>query len=95
MRRVNKPFNLASGVQAAVDLRADLSSFQMKILRDGEMARCLKMGLTLQENPRLIPSTMLESSQLCISSASGDLSFSSGLPGDYTHVCPPTPEIHT
>lgn len=57
MRRVNKPFNLAKGVQAAVDLRADVSSFQMKILRDGEMAWWLRMGLTIQENPRLIPST--------------------------------------
>lgn len=57
MRRVNKPFDLAKDVQAAVDLRADLSSFQIKILRDGEMAQWLRMSTTLVENLGSVPST--------------------------------------
>lgn len=54
MRRVNKPFDLAEGVQAEADLRIDLSSFQMKILRDGEMAQWLRKGPALQGNPSSI-----------------------------------------
>lgn len=69
MRRVNKPFDLAKDVQAAVDLRADLSSFQMKILRDGEMAQWLRMGAVLQENPSSFLVSTLGSSQLCVKSS--------------------------
>lgn len=97
MRRVNKPFDLAEGVQAEADLRIDLSSFQMKILRDGEMAQWLRKGPALQGNPSSILSIHVgEFTTVRKSSFGGDLTLSSGLRGYNTTilVCTTTAPIY-